>query len=138
MKSSKPFVIAMTCAALAAGCNRSVEPEATTAANATEAAMPAVIDTPAPVAERPFMMKAFAGTFSAAGNTITLNADGTYTSKTGDAMSDGTWAADPAGTELLLDPTSKSEADGKYAVMSDNEIRALEGGMALQREGTAK
>ena len=138
MKTRKPFVIAMTCAVLAAGCNRSADPEATAAANAPEAAIPEAIDAPAPVAERPFMMKAFAGIFTAAGNTITLNADGTYTSKMGDTMSDGTWTADPAGTELLLDPTSKSEADGKYAVMSDNEIRALEGGIALQREGAAK
>lgn len=135
MKSSNPFVVAITCAVLAAGCNRTAEPEV-----APEAApsAPAAMDAPVAVAEKPFMLKAFAGTFSADGNTITLNADGTYTSKMGDAMSDGTWTADAAGTELLLDPNSKAEADGKYAVISDNDIRALEGGMTLQREGAAK
>ncbi|MDQ3057362.1 MAG: copper resistance protein NlpE [Pseudomonadota bacterium] len=138
MKFSKPFVVALISVVFAAGCNRNAEPEATPAAPVPEAAMPAVADAPAPVEQRPFMMKAFAGTFSANGNTVTLNADGTYTSKMSDAMSDGTWTADPMGTEVLLDPNSKAEADGKYAVVSDNEIRALEGGMALQREGAAQ
>jgi len=138
MKISKPFVVAMTCAVFAAGCNRTPAPEATTpAATTPDAGM--TTDAPAPIAaEKPFMIKAFAGTFSADGNTITLNTDGTYTSKMSDAMSDGTWTADPMGTELLLDPNSKAEADGKYALVSDDEIRALEGGMALQREGTAQ
>jgi len=134
MRISKPFVVAITCAMFAAGCNRNAEPEA---APAPQPSAPAAIatDTPAPVAEKPFMLKAFAGTFSADGNTITLNADGTYTSKLGDAASDGTWTADAAGSELLLDPNSKAEADGKYAVVSNNEIRALDGGMSLQRAG---
>lgn len=138
MKFSKPFVTTMICAVLAAGCNRNAEPVATTpAATAPDAAMNA--DAPAPVAtQTPFMIKDFAGNFSADGNTISLNPDGTYTSKIGDAASDGTWNGDPMGTELLLDPNSKAEADSKYAVVSNNEIRALEGDMMLQREGAAK
>ncbi len=137
MKISHPFLIAMTCAVFAAGCNRNAEPEVATPAATPDAGIPA--DAPAPVVEeKPFMMKAFAGTFSADGNTITLNADGTYTSKVGAAASDGTWTADTAGSELLLDPNSKSEADGRYAVVSDNEIRALDGGTSLQREGAAQ
>jgi len=137
MKISKPFVVAITCAMFAAGCNRSAEPET---APAPEPSAPATIATepPAPVAEKPFMLKAFAGTFSAEGNTITLNADGTYSSKLGDASSDGTWTADTAGSELLLDPNSKAEADGKYAVVSHNEIRALDDGVSLQRAGAER
>lgn len=137
MKISKPFLIVVTCVVFAAGCNRTAEPEAVPAPEAT-APTTAATDVPAPAEETPFMIKAFAGTFSADGNSITLNADGTYTSKMGDASSDGTWTADAAGSELLLDPNSKSEADGKFAVVSDNEIRAVEGGMALQREGAAR
>lgn len=138
MMICKPFLVAMTCVVLAAGCNRNTEPEA----NAVPEVAPDLERDPstAPPAapQKPFMIKAFAGTFSANGSTITLNADGTYTSKIGDATSDGTWTADPMGTELLLDPTSKAEVDGKYAVISNNEISALDGGTSLQREGAAQ
>ncbi|MEO6365994.1 MAG: hypothetical protein ABIO38_08115 [Luteimonas sp.] len=137
MKTSQPFVVAMTCFMLAAGCNRAAQPET---APAAEAAAPAtaVTDVPEPVAEKPFMPKAFAGSFSVDGNTIVLNADGTYTSKMDGASSDGTWTADAAGAELLLDPNSKSEVDGRYTVVSHDEISALDGGMRLQREQAAR
>lgn len=137
MRNRNTFAIAVTCLVFAVACNRNAEPEATTpAATTPDAGMTA--DAPAPIAaEAPFMMKAFAGTFSADGHSVTLNADGTYTMKMGDATSDGTWAADTAGKQLLLDPNSKSESDQSYSVVSNNEISALDGGMSMQREGTA-
>jgi len=146
MMISKRFAIAVTCLVLVAACNRGAEPEAVTpAADPSPADLPAApdagmaADAPMPIAaEEPFMMKAFAGTFSADGNTVTLNADGSYASRMGNTMSDGTWTADSRGSQLLLDPNSKAESDQTYAVVSKNEIRALYGGLSLQREGAAK
>lgn len=142
----KSLAIALTCLVFAAACNRTAEPApAAPAAEpapaavtpATDAAM--TTDAPMPIAaEEPFLMKAFAGTFSSDGGSITLNADGSYTSKLGDAMSDGTWTADSRGSQLLLDPNSKSESDQTYSVVSKNEIRALAGDMSLRRQGVAK
>ena len=137
MKIGKWLLVAMACVVLAAGCERGAEHQATPAVESTPPAS-AAADAPVQIETPPFDMKAFAGTFSADGNAITLNPDGSYTSKLGDAESDGTWNADPAGTELLLDPTSKAEADGRYAVLSDNAIRAVDGGMTLQRDGAAE
>jgi len=141
---NKSFAIAVSCVLFAAACNRDAEPEIVTppaapAATAAGSDTGMVADAPAPIAaEKPFEMKDFAGTFSAEGSTVSLNADGSYALKLGDAASDGTWTADAAGSEILLDPHSKSGADRKYAVVSRNEIRALDGGARLQREGAAK
>ncbi|MDQ3040225.1 MAG: copper resistance protein NlpE [Pseudomonadota bacterium] len=144
---SKRAAIAMACLVFAAACNRNAEPEtaapplatpaSTDMATTPDAGMPA--DAPAPIAaEEPFMTSSFAGTFSAADSSITLGADGSYTAKLGDAMSEGTWTADARGMELLLDPHSKAEADRKYSVVSKNQIRAIDGGANLQREGVAQ
>lgn len=146
MMINKSFAIAMTCLMFAAACNRNAEPAVVTpAAEPAPAAVAAApdagmtTDAPMPIAaEEPFMMKAFAGTFSADGNRIVLNADGSYASRMGDAMSDGTWTADARGSQLLLDPNSKSESDQMYSVVSKNEIRAVDGEMRLQREGAAQ
>ncbi len=143
---NKSIAIAMACLVFAAACNRTAEPEVVTpvadpAPAETAAAPDAGMKADAPMqiaAEEPFMMKAFAGTFGADGSSITLNADGSYASKMGDVMSDGTWTADSRGSQLLLDPNSKTESDQTYSVVSKNEIRALDGDMSLQRKGAAK
>ncbi|MEJ7745800.1 MAG: hypothetical protein WKF61_03400 [Luteimonas sp.] len=54
------------------------------------------------------------------------------------AIAMASWTANARGVELLLDPNSKAGADRKYSVVSNNEIRASDGGASLQREGVAQ
>lgn len=114
------------------------------------------------VAEVPFDVKGFAGTFSGTlpcadcpgiDTTITLKPDGTYAvhevyqGKPGSFDSDGTWTAEENGQRVRLDPNSKSEQDRVFAVKSNDEIESLdiEGKPiatatphSLRREGAAK
>ena len=86
-------------------------------------------------------VKAFAGTFSETGTSLELAAEGTYRlnmhaeSANADLATDGTWTIEADGRHVLLDPTSKSEADRRYEIVSRDELRAVEGGQSLGREG---
>ena len=101
----------------------------------------AVVDR-APIANAPvdFDVRAFAGTFAAAGTTLRLAADGTYTlvvhaeSADADLASTGTWTVEGGGAGLLLDPDSKDEPDRRYAITSREALAAVDGGQVLRRD----
>jgi hypothetical protein len=86
-------------------------------------------------------VRAFAGIFSTKGARIEFKPDGTYAmtvhaaSADADLESSGTWSAQAGGTELLLDSNDKAEPDRRYAVVSKDEIRQVDGGQTLRREG---
>ena len=125
----------------AAGATVPVDEPATTAPD-DEIDATQVVDR-APVADAPpgFDVKALAGTFAADGANLQLAADGTYTltvhaeSADADLTSTGTWTVEADGAELLLDPDSKDDADRRYAIASDDELVAVEGGQVLRRDG---
>jgi hypothetical protein len=79
-------------------------------------------------------VRAFAGVFSTEGARIEFKPDGTYAmtvhaaSANADLESSGTWTAQAAGNEILLDPDDKSESDHGYVVVSNNEIWEINGG----------
>ncbi len=83
----------------------------------------------------------FAGTFSTEGARIEFKGDGTYAmtvhaaSADADLASSGSWSAEAGGNEILLDPDDKSEPDRRYTVVSKDEIRQVDGGQTLRREG---
>jgi len=145
-------------ALLLAGCNRQAEPEAPVADAATQAPAQApippdavadptagtdaiaVIDHGSPVDDGvAFDTKAFAGTFGADGTSLAIGADGSYTltvhaeSADADLTSSGTWTVQADGRELLLDPGDKSEPDRLYRIVSNDRLRAVEGGQFLDR-----
>ena len=85
-------------------------------------------------------IREFAGVFSTEGARIAFKPDGTYAmtvhaaSADADLDSGGTWTAEAGGNEILLDSDDKSEPDRRYAVVSKDEIRQVEGGQTLRRE----
>jgi copper homeostasis protein (lipoprotein) len=82
----------------------------------------------------------FAGTFAADGASLTLQGDGSYRmamraeSAGAELESDGTFELEDDGKHLLLDPNSKDEPDRRFAVVSPDELRAVDGGQVLRRE----
>lgn len=114
---------------------------ATLAAPATRATPAAVAESAAPGEHTTFDAKAFAGSFAAEGARITFDSDGGYTmrvhaqSADADIDSQGTWTLEPDSRHLLLDPSSKSEPDRRYELVSMDELRPDDGGVALHREG---
>jgi hypothetical protein len=86
-------------------------------------------------------VRAFGGVFSTEGARIEFKPDGTYAmtvhaaSANADLESSGTWSAQAGGTELLLDSHDKAEPDRRYAVVSKDEIRQVDGGQTLRHEG---
>jgi hypothetical protein len=153
MKRSLPAVA--IAAMLLAGCNRPAETDAPAApvpapqeqvatpaepeemagppAGATDAI--AVIDHAAPGGDAAFDAKAFAGDFAAGGTSLSISADGTYVltvraeSAGADLSSGGTWTVQADGRELLLDPEDKSEPDRLYRIVSNDRLRADDGGV---------
>jgi len=100
----------------------------------------AVIDHGSPVGDGgAFDTKAFAGTFDAEGTSLAINADGSYAltvhaeSAGADLTSGGTWTVQADGRELLLDPEDKSEPDRLYRIVSNDRLRAIDGGQFLDR-----
>jgi copper homeostasis protein (lipoprotein) len=143
-----PALLALACAGLAAvsitGCKPQapVEPPAppVPVAPVAPAAAPVAATGTAPALDR----KGFAGTFASGDSRITLNPDGTFTLKDGEAAFEGSWTAETEGARIRLDPDSKAEPDRLYAVLGNDEIRALdaagqpiEGSIGLQRESSA-
>ena len=148
-------------ALLLAGCNRPAEPAAPVADAATPAAQEpiqapippdavadptagtdaiAVIDHGSPVTDdAAFDTKAFAGTFDAESTSLAINADGSYTltvhaeSANANLTSRGTWTVQADGREILLDPEDKSEPDRRFQIVSNDRLRAVEGGQFLDR-----
>ena len=151
------IVFAAAAALTIAACERATEPPvaevpaadaAAPAAGPVDAAPAGDVDATgmvdrAQVADAPsgFDVKAFAGTFTAEGANLRLAADGTYTlsvhaeSADADLASTGTWTVEADGSELLLDPDSKDDADRRYAIASNDELVAVEGGQVLRRDG---
>ena len=102
-----------------------------------------VVDHASPAADvATFDTKGFAGKFGAAGTSLEIGADGTYRlsiraeSANADLETDGTWTVEPDGKHILLDPNSKAEADRRYEIVSQEELRAVDGSQSLSREGT--
>lgn len=148
-------------ALLLAACNRPAEPEAPAADAAAPASQPptqapippdamadptagtdaiAVIDHASPAGDdRSFDAKAFAGTFAAERTSLTISADGGYAltvhaeSAGADLTSNGTWTLQADGREILLDPEDKSEPDRRFQIVSNDRLRAVEGGQFLDR-----
>ena len=88
---------------------------------------------PAAVAVASFDVRAFAGTFTGApagiDTRVELNADGSYRLVEAGAEPrevSGTWTAEENNTQVLLDPDSKTEADRRYAIASNDELRSLD------------
>lgn len=151
-----PIVLAAVAALSLVACERADEPpagEAPAADVAPPATEPAATDTtddidatrvvdraPAVDAAPDFDAKAFAGTFSAEGANLQLAADGTYAltvhaeSADADLTSTGTWTVEADGSELLLDPDAKDDADQRFTIASDDELVAAEGGRVLRRD----
>ena len=131
--------------ALATACKR--EPVATPeVAPAPAAATPetnpvdataAVENTPAPDAAATRLdTKALAGRFDDGESVLELRADGSYVQTLqagGNAIStDGSWSVlDNDG--LLLDPNSKSAADVRFQVVSNDELRSGDGSHSFRR-----
>lgn len=147
------LVIALTSTA----CKRDAEPDvpappaATPEATASEASDPSdatdatdatvVADLSSPVAsDADFDARAFAGAFAAPGARLEIDADGGYRmsvraqSANADLVSTGTWTLEPGSQHILLDPDSKSDPDRRYALVSNDELRADDGGETLRRE----
>ena len=153
----KQYLLAVAIATLAlAACKREAEPAPAPAAEPAVAA-PAVAPGPAAgtdavetvdhsthAGDVAFDTKGFAGKFGATGTSLEIGADGTYRlsmraeSANADLKTDGTWTVEADGKHILLDPNSKSETDRRYEIVSHDELRAVDGGQSLSREGTGK
>lgn len=115
------------------------------AAPADAAAVSAEPSTPvaASASNVAFDVRAFAGSFTGIlpctacqgiDTRVELNPDGTfrlvetYQGETdgGPFEITGTWTAESAGKQVLLDPDSKSEPDHRYEIVSANELRLLD------------
>lgn len=97
----------------------------------------AVENTPAPDAAATRLdTKALAGRFDDGESVLELRADGSYVQTLqagGNAIStDGSWSVlDNDG--LLLDPNSKSAADVRFQVVSNDELRSGDGSHSFRR-----
>jgi hypothetical protein len=81
-----------------------------------------------------FDSKGFAGEFGGDGGArLMIGADGTYALNDGSLASSGTWTLEADGGHILLDPDSKAEPDRRYVLVSNDELRAVEGGKAMRR-----
>ncbi len=152
----KQYLLAVALATLAlAACKREAAPApapepavaaptATTGpAAATDAT--AVVDQASPAGDAvAFDTKGFAGTFSASGTRLEIAADGTYRlnlhseNANADLATDGTWTVEGGGSHILLDPNSKAEADRRYEIASQDELRPMDGSESLGREGSSR
>lgn len=137
-----PAFAALALTILLAACSEPAPPAA-----APADAPPVAVETPAPVAPvappAEFDMRAFAGTFAGIlpcaacqgiDSRVELHPDGTFRLvETYQGQADGgpfeitgTWTAENAGKQILLDPDSKSEPDHRYDIVSPDEIRMLD------------
>ena len=150
----KHYLLAVAIATLAlAACKRDAEPapapvpavvapaETTDHASGTNA----TVDHSSPAGDvAAFDTKGFAGKFGATGTSLEIGADGTYRlsvhaeSAAAELETDGTWTVEADGRHILLDPSSKAEPDRRYEIVSNDELRAVDGGQGLRREGTAR
>ena len=80
--------------------------------------------------------KALAGKYSDGESVLELHADGTYlqTLQAGGSTitADGSWSS-AGDAALLLDPNSKSAADARFEVVSQDELRAEDGARTFRR-----
>lgn len=113
---------------------------ATAPANAPGTDAVVVADHTPANADPRFDSRAFAGTFTAPGARLVIDADGRYAmtrraeSAGADIDSTGTWTLESGSGLLLLDPDAKGEADRRYALPSPDELAPEDGGVALRRD----
>lgn len=156
---TRKLLIVMLAVASLSACKREAEPPATpatpamapaaAAAAADDAATVAGTDATAAVettvadanvqpaadtATASFDSKGFAGEFGGDGDArLAIGADGTYALNDGSVASSGTWTLEADGAHILLDPDSKAEPDRRYALVSNDELRAVDDGKVLRR-----
>lgn len=137
-----PAIATLLLVSLLGACSNPAPPAATPADGTPVAAESPGSSAPAapPVA---FDVRAFAGTFAGIlpcaacqgiDTRVDLNPDGTFRLvETYQGQADGgpfeitgTWTAENAGKQILLDPDSKSEPDHRYDIVSPDEIRMLD------------
>lgn len=148
----KPLVL--TCALIAVFAAAGCQQKAPEAPPAPAEPAPAAPEAPAPTAPTQpaagtesaptaFDPVAFAGTFSGTlpcadcpgiDTRLELLGDGnfklteTYQERKGDpSVLDGSWTAEEEGKRVRLDPNSKSDQDRLYEIVSNDEIRQLDG-----------
>lgn len=154
---TRKFLIVMLAIAALSACKREAEPVAasapavapapaappnapvavagTDATAAVETTMAdANVQPAADTATASFDSKGFAGEFGGDGDArLVIGADGTYALSDGTIASNGTWTLEADGAHILLDPDSKAEPDRRYALVSTDELRAVDGGKVLRR-----
>lgn len=136
----RPAFVSLALVSLLGACSQPAPPPPA----AEPAAAPVAVAPPAPVAApAEFDMRAFAGTFAGTlpcaackgvDTNVELKPDGTFRLvETYQGQTDGgpfeitgTWTAENAGKQILLDPDSKSEPDHRYDIVSPDEIRLLD------------
>lgn len=133
-------LLALTVAS-AVACKReepvaSPQPAAAAAPEANPVDATSVVDnTPATAEAATVDSKAIAGNFTDGESVLELRADGSYmqTLNAGGSSisSDGTWSGE-GSKGLLLDPSSKSAADVRFDIVSNDELRT-DNGMRIFR-----
>jgi copper homeostasis protein (lipoprotein) len=137
-----PALASLALIGLLGACSEPAAPDA-----ARVETTPVAADAPAPIAPvaapAALDVRAFAGTFAGIlpcaacegiDSRVELHADGTFRLvETYQGQADGgpfeitgTWTAENAGKQILLDPDSKSEPDHRYDIVSPDEIRMLD------------
>ncbi len=133
-----PALASLALLSLLGACSKPATP-ADAAAVLADSTAPAASATP----EIAFDVRAFAGSFTGIlpctacqgiDTRVDLNSDGrfrlveTYQGEAdgGPFEITGTWTAERAGKQILLDPDSKSEPDHRYDIVSTNELRMLD------------
>ena len=102
--------------------------ESVATANAVDAV--AVVENSASTVGPTLDAKALAGSFGNGESVLELRADGTYLQTLwvagNEITADGSWSAQD-GSTLLLDPSSKSAEDAGFKVVSNDELRSIDG-----------
>jgi hypothetical protein len=134
---------------LCLACSREAPPAPSTP-DATPDAAPAAEPAPAPVAPAPtaaapaaedphanFDKGAFAGTFSGAGLTLELRADGSYGLEAPDGISQGSWTHEAGSRTVRLDPGSKTAQDRVFRLVDRDTLAVADAsGAPLRRQAT--
>ena len=111
---------------------------AETAPAATPSAVISEVDHNSPASAAPgFDVKAFAGEYGGGGIKLAIDADGRYTlgNANSGASTQGTWTIEADGKHVLLDPESKDEADRRFEIAANGELRETDRSLALIRGG---
>ncbi len=141
MKGNHKFVlVALSVMALAACKKEAPAVPAAAASNAPTASnrvdATAVVDHTGSTGASGIDSKALAGSFGNGESVLELRADGSYLQTLwvagNEITADGSWSAQD-GSTLLLDPNSKSAEDAAFKVLSNDELRSIDGKHMFRR-----